>query len=65
MVMVHGDDKGLVMPPLVSPVQLVAVPIVNAKMAPEDLAALNAKAGELVAILKAAGVRCELDARSD
>ena len=41
MVMVHGDDKGLVMPPLVSPVQLVAVPIVNAKMAPEDLAALN------------------------
>ena len=65
MVMVHGDDKGLVMPPLVSPVQLVAIPIVNAKMTPEDLEALNAKAGELVSVLKAAGVRCELDARSD
>ena len=65
MVMVHGDDKGLVMPPLVSPVQLVAIPIVNAKMGAEDLEALNAKAGELVSILKKAGVRCELDARSD
>lgn len=65
MVMVHGDDKGLVMPPLVSPVQLVAIPIVNAKMSAEDLEALNSKAGELVSILKNAGVRCELDARSD
>ena len=65
MVMVHGDDKGLVMPPLVSPVQLVAIPIVNAKMSPEDLEALNSKAGELVTALRAVGVRCELDARSD
>ena len=65
MVIVHGDDKGLVMPPLVSPIQLVAIPIVNAKMTPEDLERLNAKAGELVSVLKAAGVRCELDARSD
>ena len=65
MVMVHGDDKGLVMPPLVAPVQLVAIPIVNAKMAAEALGALNKKAGELVSILKEAGVRCELDARAD
>ena len=27
MVMVHGDDKGLIMPPKVAPVQVVIVPI--------------------------------------
>merc|ERR1711935_942690 len=29
MVMVHGDDKGLVMPPKVAPLQAVIVPIIS------------------------------------
>ena len=27
MIMVHGDDKGLVLPPRVAPIQIVVVPI--------------------------------------
>ena len=32
MVMVHGDDKGLIMPPRVSPLQAVIVPILSKKL---------------------------------
>ena len=32
MVMVHGDDKGLVMPPRVAPIQVVIVPILSKKL---------------------------------
>ena len=36
MVMVHGDDKGLVMPPRVSPLQAVIVPIISKKLTLEQ-----------------------------
>lgn len=36
MVMVHGDDKGLVMPPRVSPLQVVIVPIISKKLSQAD-----------------------------
>jgi prolyl-tRNA synthetase len=36
MVMVHGDDKGLVMPPRVAPLQVVIVPILSKKLTMED-----------------------------
>jgi prolyl-tRNA synthetase len=35
MVMVHGDDTGLVMPPRVAPLQVVIVPIVSKKLSSE------------------------------
>jgi prolyl-tRNA synthetase len=35
MVMVHGDDTGLVMPPRVAPLQVVIVPIISKKLTPE------------------------------
>ena len=35
MVMVHGDDKGLVMPPKVSPLQAIIVPIISKKLTSE------------------------------
>lgn len=35
MVMVHGDDKGLVMPPRVAPLQAVIVPILSKKLTSE------------------------------
>lgn len=38
MIMVHGDDKGLVLPPRVSPVQIVMVPVVSKNLGMEDLA---------------------------
>lgn len=38
MVMVHGDNKGLVLPPRLSPLQCVIVPITSKKMTMEDVA---------------------------
>ncbi len=35
MVMVHGDDKGLVMPPRVSPLQVVIVAVISKKLTSE------------------------------
>ena len=37
MVMVHGDDKGLVMPPKVSPQQVVIVPVSSKKVTQESI----------------------------
>jgi prolyl-tRNA synthetase len=58
LVMVHGDDDGLRLPPRLAPVQ-VAVILVKA----DDGA--DVAAGALSDELKKAGVRVELDARTD
>jgi prolyl-tRNA synthetase len=59
MVMCHGDDAGLVVPPKIAPVQVVIVPILGG----EGEAAVRAKTAEVAARLKAAGVRVKVDAR--
>ncbi|KAA0163457.1 hypothetical protein FNF31_02851 [Cafeteria roenbergensis] len=64
MIMVHGDDKGLVMPPRVAPLQAVIVPVAKAKD-PEGTAAVNALCRRAKAVLDAAGVRVELDLRDN
>ncbi|MBM4182867.1 MAG: proline--tRNA ligase [Gemmatimonadetes bacterium] len=61
MVMTHGDDAGLVVPPKIAPVQVVIVPILGG----DDEAAVRAKCDEVAARLKAAGVRVKLDARDN
>ncbi|KAJ9466989.1 putative proline--tRNA ligase C19C7.06 [Diplonema papillatum] len=66
MVMVHGDDKGLVLPPRVAPVQCVFVPVgINAKTKEEDIARIHAACEEHHAVLKKAGVRSKLDPRDN
>ncbi len=61
MIMVHGDDKGLVLPPRVAPVQAVVVPIIpNQKAAAEVVQ----KAEEVGAALRGAGVRVHADLRT-
>jgi len=61
LIMVHGDDKGLVLPPKVAPTQAVLIPIgPPAKREP-----VVAKAAEVLADLKAAGVRVRMDDRAD
>lgn len=61
LIMVHGDDNGLVLPPKVAPTQAMLIPIgPPAKREP-----VLAKAGELLADLKQAGVRIRMDDRSD
>lgn len=55
LIMVHGDDRGLVLPPRVAPIQAVILPIAQHKPGVLE------KAAELCAQLKAAGIRVKLD----
>lgn len=57
LIMVHGDDRGLVMPPKVAPTQVVIIPIGPAKARERVMA----KTDELFASLKAAGIRVRVD----
>jgi prolyl-tRNA synthetase len=60
MVMVHGDDTGLVLPPRVAPLQVVIVPIVS-KHCP--LSTLSSYCDEILKSLEDRDVRCKLDDR--
>ncbi|KKG24118.1 His/Gly/Thr/Pro-type tRNA ligase C-terminal domain-containing protein, partial [Methanosarcina sp. 2.H.T.1A.15] len=55
---IHGDDKGLVLPPEIAPVQAVIIPIIFKKGAAEVLAACK----DVQERLKKAGMRVEIDA---
>ena len=57
LIMAHGDQRGLKLPPKVAPVQTVIVPVAVHK---EGVAE---KAKEIYETLKKAGVRVELDSR--
>ncbi|EFX05973.1 prolyl-tRNA synthetase [Grosmannia clavigera kw1407] len=64
MVMIHGDDKGLVLPPRIAKIQAILIPVgLNAKMTADEKAAHVARCDELAAQIKAAGVRVEVDVR--
>jgi len=58
LIMVHGDDRGLRLPPKMAPIEAVIVPIVRA-----DSGDVTAAARALYAALKAAQVRVKLDER--
>ena len=61
VIMTHGDDSGLVLPPRVAPVQVVIVPIPRGNWQETVLP----KAQDLHARLTAAGVRAHIDAREE
>lgn len=64
MIMVHGDDKGLVLPPRVANIQSVIIPVgLNAKTKPEERTAHMEKIQELKATLQKAGIRVHVDDR--
>ncbi|KAK1769395.1 putative prolyl-tRNA synthetase protein [Phialemonium atrogriseum] len=64
MVMLHGDDKGLVLPPRVTKIQAILIPVgLTAKMNPEDRANHMKQVDELRASLRKAKVRVEIDDR--
>jgi prolyl-tRNA synthetase len=58
LIMVHGDDRGLRIPPKMAPIEVVIVPIVRG----DGTAVLDA-ARELLRACKAAGLRAKLDDR--
>lgn len=55
LIMVHGDDRGLKLPPKVAPIQCMVIPVAAHKPG------VGEKAAELYAALKAAGIRVEID----
>ena len=55
IIMTHGDDNGLVLPPAVAPIQVVVIPIAAHKEGVVE------KATEIADRLKAAGIRVKLD----
>ena len=59
LVAIHGDDKGLILPPAVAPTQIVIVPIYTA----ETKTKVMEKAGELLGKLEEKNFRVILDDR--
>ena len=57
VIMAHGDERGLVLPPKVAPIQVIIVPIAAHK------GGVIEKAKEIETLLKNAGVRAEVDTR--
>ena len=62
MIMVHGDNKGLVLPPKVSPIQVVIIPIYYSK---EDRETMILEANKIKDSLASNNVRVELDDRDN
>ncbi|KAL7273694.1 ribose-phosphate pyrophosphokinase 1 [Rhizina undulata] len=64
MVMIHGDNKGLVIPPAVAAYQVVIVPCgITAKTTDEERKKLGDSVNEIAANLQAAGIRVKADTR--
>ncbi|MCJ1291205.1 ribose-phosphate pyrophosphokinase 1 [Xylographa carneopallida] len=64
MVMIHGDNRGLVIPPRVAEYQVVIVPVgVTAKMSDEDKNGLYDQVDALATVLRACDLRVETDKR--
>ena len=60
MVLTHGDDVGIVVPPRLAPVQVVVIPISRKE---EERVAVTEKAHELASRLRDIGVRVKVDDR--
>ncbi len=60
LIMMHGDDDGMIMPPRIAPDQIVILPVVKGD---ENDAKIMEYAAKLAADLKAAGHRVKLDNR--
>src|SRR5690606_26639982 len=58
LIMTHSDDNGLVLPPKLAPLQVVIVPIFRSD---EEFELVTKKGKEIIAQLKALGIRAKLD----
>jgi prolyl-tRNA synthetase len=62
MIMVHGDNKGLVLPPKVAPIQVVIIPIYYSS---EDAKKITEKSTEIEKILLDKNIRVHVDRRNE
>ena len=60
LIMVHGDDDGLVLPPKLAPVQVVLIPVYYSE---EERGQVLRRAEELVSLLQKAGLSVHCDRR--
>ena len=60
MIMVHGDDKGLVLPPRVAPIQVVIIPIYHSD---EEKKTILEKSRDIKEFLESYPIRVHLDDR--
>ena len=58
LIMTHSDDKGLVLPPKLAPIQVVIIPIYKNA---EQLQAIDAKANEIADKLRTMGISVKYD----
>lgn len=66
MVMVHGDDKGLVLPPRVANIQTVLIPCgLTVKSKEEDYTAIYGACNDVAAKLKKSGIKVKADMRDN
>lgn len=62
LIMVHGDDKGLILPPRVAPIQVVIVPIYSSQ---SDKDTILKKADIIKEVLAKKGMRIHIDSRDE
>lgn len=62
MIMTHGDDDGMIMPPRVAPHQVIIIPIVRDG---QDASAINTYIDDFTARLKSIGIRVKVDSREE
>jgi prolyl-tRNA synthetase len=62
LVMTHGDDSGLVVPPRLAPIQVVIVPIYRSD---DERALVSERAAAVATSLRAANLRVHVDARDN
>lgn len=61
LIMTHSDDKGLVLPPNLAPIQVVIVPIHKTD---DQLEAIGVVAQNLISELRSRGISCKYDDRT-
>jgi prolyl-tRNA synthetase len=62
IIMVHGDDQGLRLPPVIAPIQVVIVPIHKGD---DEKGVVLKSVAELASELKSAGLRVHVDEREE
>ena len=62
LIMSHSDDVGLVLPPLLAPIQIIIIPLIKSK---DDPKKIIDKTDELFNSLKSNGIRVKIDNREN
>lgn len=66
VIMIHGDDNGLVLPPRVACIQMIVIPVgITAQTSEDQRSVVVEKTMEITNLLLDAGIRCENDSRDN